>query len=101
MANSELRDKEGRPMARETKGTVIKGVEEGKELLKEVVREGVQQILEVEMTEALGAGKSQRTAGRRGYRSGYYERSLVTRVGKLELRVPHDRDGHFSTELFE
>ena len=26
---------------------------------------------------------------------------LVTRVGKLELRVPQDRDGRFSTELFE
>ncbi len=25
----------------------------------------------------------------------------MTRVGKLELRVPQDRDGRFSTELFE
>src|SRR5512146_1063958 len=88
-------------MARETKGTVIKLVQEDKDLLKELVREAVQQILEVEMTEALGAGKSERTAGRRGYRSGYYERSLITRVGKMELRVPQDREGHFSTELFE
>ena len=88
-------------MARETKGTVIKVVEEDKDLLKEIVREAVQEILEVEMSEALGATKSQRTGGRRGYRSGYYERSLVTRVGKLELRVPQDRDGHFSTEVFE
>jgi len=35
------------------------------------------------------------------YRSGYYPRSLVTRVGKLELRVPQDRNGRFSTEIFE
>ncbi|MQW14048.1 IS256-like element ISRm5 family transposase, partial [Sinorhizobium meliloti] len=27
--------------------------------------------------------------------------TLITRVGKLELRVPQDRSGHFSTELFE
>jgi transposase-like protein len=26
---------------------------------------------------------------------------LITRVGKLELRVPQDREGRFSTELFE
>jgi transposase-like protein len=26
---------------------------------------------------------------------------LITRVGKLELRVPQDRAGRFSTELFE
>jgi transposase-like protein len=25
----------------------------------------------------------------------------VTRIGKLELRVPQDRDGRFSTDLFE
>ena len=37
----------------------------------------------------------------RPYRSGYYTRSLVTRVGKLELRVPQDRNGRFSTEIFE
>src|ERR1700740_1418539 len=27
--------------------------------------------------------------------------TLITRVGKLELRVPQDRTGRFSTELFE
>lgn len=30
-----------------------------------------------------------------------HNRTLITRVGKLELRVPQDRDGRFSTELFE
>ena len=55
----------------------------------------------MEMTEALGAEKGERTAGRLGYRSGYYDRTLVTRIGKLELRVPQDREGRFSTELFE
>jgi transposase-like protein len=53
------------------------------------------------MTEALGAEKGERAVGRQGYRSGYYGRTLITRVGKLELRVPQDRSGRFSTELFE
>jgi putative transposase len=61
----------------------------------------VQEVLEAEMREALGAGKGERTESRVGYRSGYYVRSLVTRVGKLELRVPQDRQGRFCTELFE
>jgi transposase-like protein len=39
--------------------------------------------------------------GRLSYRSGYYPRSLITRVGKLELRIPQDRNGRFSTEIFE
>src|SRR5688572_5406637 len=69
--------------------------------LREVVRAVMQEMLEAEMSEALGAAKSERTTGRLGYRAGYYGRTLITRVGKLELRVPQDRDGRFSTELFE
>ena len=61
----------------------------------------LQETLEQEMAEALTAGRGERTAERIGYRSGHYPRSLVTRVGKLELRVPRDRDGRFSTELFK
>jgi putative transposase len=61
----------------------------------------VQEALEAEMTEAIGAAKGERTDDRVSYRSGYYGRTLVTRVGTLELRVPQDRAGRFSTELFE
>ena len=50
----------------------------------------VQAALEAEMTEAIGAGKGERTETRLSYRSGYYGRSLITRVGTLELRVPQD-----------
>ena len=66
-----------------------------------VLQAALQEVLEAEMTEALGAAKSERTADRVGHRSGYYDRKLITRVGVLELRVPQDRAGHFSTELFE
>ena len=69
--------------------------------LREVVRAVMQEMLEAEMTEVIGAQKGERTAERLGYRSGYYGRTLITRVGKLELRVPQDREGRFSTELFE
>jgi len=68
---------------------------------KELLREVLQEVLEQEMTDALGAEKGERSSGRLGYRSGYYSRGLVTRVGKLELRIPQDRQGHFSTQIFE
>ncbi|AZO27234.1 MULTISPECIES: IS256 family transposase [unclassified Mesorhizobium] len=68
---------------------------------RKVLQTVVQESLEAEMTEAIGAEKGERTTERVGYRSGYYERKLVTRVGVLELRVPQDRAGRFSTELFE
>ena len=89
---------------REGKAEIIdlKGLlERDEDFLRSAVERLVHAALEAEMTEAVGAAKSERTERRLGYRSGYYERSLVTRVGTLELRVPQDRAGRFSTELFE
>jgi len=74
---------------------------EDSEFLKAIVEQVLQQVLEREMDDALQAGKGERIPSRLGYRSGYYQRTLVTRVGKLELRVPQDRQGRFSTQLFE
>jgi len=71
------------------------------DLLRPLIQAVVQEVLETEMDEALQAGKHERNAERLGYRSGYYRRNLITRVGKLELRVPQDRQGHFSTAVFE
>lgn len=71
------------------------------DFLKPLIQLVLQEVLEAEMEEAVGAGKGERTEGRKGYRSGYYRRSLVTRVGKLELQVPQDRQGRFSTDIFE
>jgi putative transposase len=74
---------------------------EDRDILKSIVAEALQQTLEAEMDETLGAEKSERTANRVGYRSGYYGRHLITRIGKIELRVPQDRQGRFRTEVFE
>jgi len=81
---------------REGKAEIIdlKGLlERDEDFLRSAVERLVHAALEAEMTEAVGAAKSERTERRLGYRSGYYERSLVTRVGTLELRVPQDRAG--------
>ena len=88
---------EGKPVA-EIVNALFSNSPDG---LREIVRAVMQEMLEAEMTDALGAEKGERTVARLGYRSSYYTRTLVTRVGKLELRVPQDRDGRFSTELFE
>ena len=72
-----------------------------RDLLKALVKEALDQILQAEMTEFLGAAPGERNGTRAGYRAGYYERGLITRVGKIELRVPRDRSGEFSTALFE
>lgn len=71
------------------------------DLMKALMKEALQEVLEAEMSEFLGAAPSERSETRSGYRAGYYHRGLVTRIGKLELRVPRDRSGEFSTALFE
>lgn len=76
-------------------------LQEEPDFLRPMVQTAVQEMLETEMDELLGAGRYERTDSRTGYRSGYYERKLTTRVGTIELRVPQDRDGRFSTQLFE
>jgi transposase-like protein len=59
--------------------------------LREIVRAVMQEMLDAEMTDARAAEKGEYTTARLGYRSGHYTRTLITRVGKLELRVPQDR----------
>ncbi|MGH3144987.1 MAG: IS256 family transposase [Rubrobacter sp.] len=68
--------------------------------LKEIVQNALQQILEAEMTQHVGAAPYERTDERRGQRNGYKPRALRTRVGTLNLLVPQDREGTFSTQLF-
>jgi len=68
--------------------------------LREIVERSLQTILDEEMTAHLGAERYERSGERHGYRNGTKPRTLTTRVGTLELLVPQDRDGTFSTELF-
>ena len=58
------------------------------------------QVLEAQVTEHLGAQPHERSDDRQGYRNGCRERELTTRVGTITLRVPRVRDGSFSPELF-
>jgi transposase-like protein len=81
--------------------SVVEAVAGDRDLMKALMKEALQEVLEGEMTEFLGAAPGERTESRNGYRAGYYGRNLVTRIGKLELRVPRDRNGEFSTALFE
>jgi transposase-like protein len=73
----------------------------GDDPIRTILRHTIQQVLEEEMTAFLNAEPYSRTDERRGYRNGYKPRVLKTRVGRLELMVPQDREGRFRTELFE
>jgi putative transposase len=65
-----------------------------------IVERALQEMLEAEMTQHIGAAPYERSAARAGHRNGHKMRALRTRVGTLNLSVPQDREGTFSTRLF-
>ncbi len=73
---------------------------EDPDFLREIVERVLQEMLEAEMTEHVGAAPYERSATRTGHRNGHKPRTLRTRVGTLNLLVPQDREGTFSTRLF-
>ena len=68
--------------------------------LQGLVEDVLNQVLEAQMTEHIGAGRHERSEARQAYRNGHRLRRLYSRVGPLSLRVPQSRDGGFSTEIF-
>lgn len=71
------------------------------ELLRTMFAEVLQTAVASEFERFMGAGPYERTESRTGWRNGYKRRTLKTRVGSIEMRIPHDRDGRFSPSLFE
>ncbi len=59
------------------------------------------QVLKAESSEQLNAENYERSSNRLDYRNGTRERSLTTRIGKIELQVPRHRNVPFKTALFE
>jgi transposase-like protein len=92
-----MTQKQRKTAGKERKAVIGKGPDS----IRGIVQMAVQELLEAEMNEALGAGKGERTEARLGYRRGHDPRKLITRVGTLELRVPQDRQGRLSTEISE
>lgn len=68
--------------------------------LAQLVESALQQVLETQIREHLSADRYERSDDRSGYRNGYRDRQIYTRVGPITLRVPQTRDGGFSSEIF-
>jgi putative transposase len=71
------------------------------ELIPELVRQGLQALIEAEAAAALGADRHQRTMERRGHRNGSRDRLLATPAGDVQLRIPRFRTGSFFPSLLE
>ncbi len=71
------------------------------DFLKEVLGVTLQDFLEFERDEQIAVGKNVRDENRQGTRNGYKDRSLNTRLGRLQLKKPQIREFPFTTNLFE
>ena len=79
---------------------LVPGLLEQPTALAKFVEAALNQILEAQMREHLGADRYERNDERAGYRNGTRIRQLYTRIGPLTLQVPQTRDGSFSTDIF-
>ena len=64
------------------------------DFLRSVAEAVVQLLMETDVDGLIGAGRDERTAERATYRNGYRARTLDTRLGSLQLRLPKLRQGH-------
>lgn len=71
------------------------------DFLRQMLALMLQQFMEVEVSQQLGAAKSQRSSERLGHRNGYRERRLETRLGSLDLSIPKTRQGSYFPSFLE
>ena len=76
-------------------------VEQDVDVLREGVRVLSQALMELEVSQHVGAQRHERTAARTGQRNGYRERAWDTRAGTIDLRVPRVRDNSYFPALLE
>ncbi|TML11289.1 MAG: IS256 family transposase, partial [Actinobacteria bacterium] len=83
----------------EVVGYLLEG--EGLDFLRESLSWVVQQLMEAEVSELIGAERGERTPERLTHRNGYRSRSWSTRAGELELAIPKLRRGSYFPSFLE
>ncbi len=74
---------------------------DGVDLVRESVRLVLQELIEVEAAQVIGAGRYERTPERVAERNGSRPRELMTRAGTVELAIPMLRVGSFFPSVLE
>src|SRR6478672_4370871 len=69
--------------------------------LRSVAEAVVQLLMETDVEGLIGAGRHERSGDRTTYRNGYRDRTLDTRLGSLQLRIPKLRQGSYFPPFLE
>lgn len=71
--------------------------------MKEMFRDVIQTVMEVEMDEELGRQRCQRLEAAEGeprnYRNGYSKKTVKTQLGEVDIKVPRDRNGSYEPKI--
>jgi transposase-like protein len=71
------------------------------DFLRSVAEAVVQLLMETDVEGLIGAGRHERSGDRTTYRNGYRDRTLDTRLGALQLRIPKLRQGSYFPPFLE
>jgi len=74
---------------------------EGVDLVRDAVHLVLQELIEVEATDVIGAERYERTEDRTTERNGSRSRLLATQAGDIQLRIPKLRKGSFFPSILE
>ena len=71
--------------------------------MKEMFRDVLEQVMEVEMDDELGRERCQRLeesdGQARNYRNGYSKKTVKTQLGEVDIKVPRDRQGKYEPKI--
>jgi transposase-like protein len=76
-------------------------VGQGGDLIRQLAEWALQQLIEAQATEAIGAARYERSEQRTTERNGYRDRLLSTKAGDLGLKIPKLRKGSFFPTVLE
>ncbi len=71
------------------------------DFLRSVAEAVLQILMEADVEGLIGAGRHERSEARLTYRNGYRDRTLDTRLGPLQLRIPKLRQGSYFPPFLE
>ena len=74
---------------------------QGLDLIRESVRMVLQELIEAEASEVIGAARYERTSTRTTQRNGHRDRQLSTQAGDVSLQIPKLRQGAFFPVILE
>jgi len=77
----------------------ITDVTELQSILKEMLKNGVETLLEAELDDELGYDRYDNSTPKSNYRNGTSKKTVRTDLGEVELNIPRDREGEFEPQI--